>query len=170
MKNLSQLVRPRTHLRVYLVVLGAACAVAAAGSVFIAYGFHRQATALQSRNAVVAKQRKAPVPKLKRSDIEERRRWEALAEDRAFPWQIVFRSVERAIDPDIELLEFHPDAKQRTVILRGHARNVGAITRYLKMLADDPVFERTYLVRTVVEKRGALDVVSFEISARLSRI
>ena len=75
----------------------------------------------------------------------------------------MFRSLEAANNDEIELLEFAPDKVSRTFVLRGEARDLNALLRYLEALAHQEGFSNPYLAHQKMSRREALTLVEFEI-------
>lgn len=168
MINYEALLRPRAKLRPigYLVALAIMlCAAAVAHSAYLA---QQEAESLAQGNEQLRKRQAAANAQPSPQDIELRRHWDALKQERTFPWARVFRSVEHAADPDIELLEFHPDRRQGTVVLKGEGRNAESVMRYLERLQEDPAFSRVYLAHTATVERGRLMTRAFEVRLKLS--
>lgn len=95
------------------------------------------------------------------------RYWQALGAEIDFPWNDIFHVIERSTSTRIELLEMAPDKARRTVVLRGEARDVGAVIAYLRSLADQPRVRDAFLTRMQRLERGELDTVEFEIRLSL---
>lgn len=99
--------------------------------------------------------------------VEEKRRWDALAAEFAFSWYPLFRALEQASSPEIELLEFLPDKAGRRLTLRGEARNIGALSAYMTALGAQPSLMEIYLAQQKNVGRGGMTLLSFEVRARL---
>jgi hypothetical protein len=115
-----------------------------------------------------ARRRQRPAPPPSRATQDEQKRWAALAMERAFSWYPVFRALEQANSPDIELLEFLPDKGSRRIALRGEAHSVGTLTDYLASLSEQQVLAEVYLAKQKNINRGGMTPVSFEIRASLA--
>lgn len=118
------------------------------------------------RNAK-SKRTAAPPPQPTRSETDLARRWHALAVERAYSWYPVFRALEQASSPDIELLEFLPDKASRKLVLRGEARNVEALTAYLALLSKQKILNEVHMAHQKNISRAGLTVMTFEIRASL---
>lgn len=162
------LLRPRASLRPigYLAALAIFLGAVAVGHT--AYLAQREGDALVRSNELLRKRQAAANAQPSPQDIELQRQWGVLKQERAFPWARVFRAVEHVADPDIELLEFHPDRRQGTVVLKGEGRNAESVMRYLERLQDDPTFSRVYLAHTATVERGRLMTRTFELRLKLS--
>lgn len=109
----------------------------------------------------------APPPQPTRTETDLARRWHALAVERAYSWYPVFRALEQASSPDIELLEFLPDKASGKLVLRGEARSVEALTAYLALLSDQKILTEVHLAHQKNVSRAGLAVMTFEIRASL---
>jgi len=159
----AAMLRPRAPRR----ILGyfAACSIALVALVFgrMAYVELQEAEALARSNeehrARQAAAHVEPSPK----ELEFQRQWSMLLQERAYPWAKVFRAVEHVADPEIELLEFRPDRRAGTLVLKGEGLTTESVLRYLERLQQDPTFSRVYLVHTASTERGRLLTRSFEL-------
>ncbi len=164
----AALLRPRPQFRVplYLAALSIALVALLVGRT--ALHTHQEAATLnRSNEALRAKQaaaRAEPSPK----DLELQRQWAVLQQERAYPWAKVFRAVEHVADPEIELLEFRPDRRAGTLVLKGEGRSAESVMRYLEHLQEDPTFSRVYLAHTASIERGRLVTRAFELRLNLA--
>jgi hypothetical protein len=104
-----------------------------------------------------------PTPKA----VELQKRWDELKDERDFPWDRVFNSVERADRSNIELLEFRPDKRNRRVILRGEAQDRDAVTAYLEELARQRTLARVHILQLQTLHHDGLTTYGFEIKATI---
>jgi hypothetical protein len=167
MKALDGYLQPRARWRPALVILAIVLIVAAVLMAVASSRRLEQTANYEERNAALRRQIKASQVAPSRTDIEEQRRWATLAAERNFPWSKVFRAVERANDPDIELLEFRPDKRQHAVVLRGEAKSRDGLVRYLDLLHGDPALFHVYLAREATVAHGRLVTTEFEIRAAI---
>jgi hypothetical protein len=107
-------------------------------------------------------------PKMSRAQLEDQKRWDALIAERSFSWKSLFLAIERVGNPNIELLEFHPDKTSRHVILNGEARDHQALLKFLEMLTAQPMMKNVHLTHQEKTTREALNTVTFEIKATLN--
>lgn len=129
---------------------------------------HQRAERAMARNADFASaQAKVSVPTLNRLEREDQKRWVALKDERNFAWEPLFRAVERAASPDIELLEFRPDKNSRRVEMRGKARDRTALIAFLGALAAQGSFRNVHLAHQQSIVRAGPEVVAFTIKATL---
>lgn len=108
-------------------------------------------------------------PRLSKVEAERGEYWKALATERAFDWYPVFKALERADSPDIELLEFRPDKANGQLTLRGEAKSMGALVDYLERVSGQQIVGRAYLAHQKTSVRGSLRTISFEIKSSLRR-
>jgi Tfp pilus assembly protein PilN len=170
MRALQYLVRPRSRSRPLLI---GAIAILSLAAVLLAVAGYRSVQRLgdlEKRGQRLRQAQKTAQVQPSRTEIELQKRWSALAADRAFPWPAVFRAVEHAVDPDIELLEFRPDKRQRALTLKGAAKSEDAILRYLDALAAERPLVRVFLVRQAEVRRGRLVTLEFEIRATIAEL
>lgn len=110
----------------------------------------------------------ASIPmKPSRTDFEQRKQFEQVSLERDFDWNGVFFALQRANHPEIELLEFRPEKRQRVMILRGEAKSVLALAEYLGKMNQQRIFRRVYLTRQDLRSHGAVETVGFEMRAEL---
>ena len=168
MTELARLLRPCSRRPVLLWALCTLLLTLACVLAWDAYGrYHKVATGQQD----LARLRSAnhiPLPrKISREEQEKRKRWAALQAERDFRWYPVFRGLEGASAEAIELLEFAPDKVNRTFLLRGEARDVDGLIRYLEALTHQDGFHRVYLAHQKTLNRDGMSVVTFEIKGAL---
>lgn len=170
MRDYRQLLRPRSGGArwVWSLVIALLAAAGWMSSLAVQRGqyAHRLQTSLEVARARLA--RPAPA-RPNRVAVDTQRRWEVLAAERAFAWYPVFRALEQASSPDIELLEFLPDKANRRLALRGEARSMAGLTGYLVALNAQAPLAEVYLAHQKNVSRAGMSIVSFEIRARLSR-
>jgi hypothetical protein len=145
-------------------------AALAAGSIWGGIELHRQYGLVQEQKEELLKLQRAsrvrPVAKPSRAAVEVERHWIALQQELNFSWYPIFAALERTSNPDIAILEFLPDKSTGTLTLRGNARDLTALTTYLRALSNEPGFAEVYLSHQKKIQQGALAVLSFEIRLR----
>lgn len=161
------LLRPRTRMRPLGYMAALLLALVASTIGYEGYVANREAAAVTRNNEQLRSRlfasRQEPSPQ----DQELRKQWAALQQERAYPWAKVFRAVEHVSDPDIELLEFRPDRRAGSLILKGEGRTSDSVMRFLERLQDDPTFSRVYLAHTASMERGRLLTREFELHLNL---
>jgi len=168
MTDFVRLIKPRPRGRKPLFLAAAVLIAGAVGLASQSMDLQQKAATLKSQQTQRQAQMLAARVQLSKDDIEAARKWSVLTQERHYPWAKVFRAVERANDPDIELLEFRPDRQQGTVVLKGEARSAESIARYLELLQADTAFRRVYLTHTAHVEHGRLLTRAFEIHALLT--
>ncbi len=94
---------------------------------------------------------------------DERKKWESLRAEMAFPWNSVFKAVELADDPDVDLQGFEPDKQAATIRLRGEAKDMPSLLRYIDNLSGQPISGFVHLVRHEPAIRERLKTIEFEL-------
>lgn len=169
MSDLSDFLRPRARASRWLWLLIAAMAASSAGLGTAACRSRAGLQHLRTRIGQLEVQQAALlVAKPSRQDAELQKRWSALRAEIDFPWQDVFQSLERADSKSIELLEFQPDKRNRTLALRGEARDEGVLIAYLESLAMQTAFVNVHLLHEETAKHDRLQTVAFEIKLTLA--
>lgn len=167
--NYRQLLRPRARWSWAVWLLALALLGGAAWVGVLAVRSAEQAQRWQATQAVVqARLVRRPPPQPSRAAQDERLRWEALAVERAFSWYPVFRALEQASSPEIELLEFLPDKTNRRLTLRGEARTMEGLTAYLTKLGAQAPLTEVYLAKQKNISRAGMSLVAFEVRTRLT--
>jgi len=169
MRAYRKLLKPRRRWIGAVWFAALALLAAALGMAFMATQYLQSASQWEQALQEARARRVVPRPVTpSRAALEEQRRWAALANERAFSWYPVFRSLEQANSTDIELLEFVPDKGSRRITLRGEARSLDALTDYVAALQVQPALAEVYLARQKNISRGGMALQSFEIRAALS--
>lgn len=109
-----------------------------------------------------------PAPKLTKTQTEDLRRWDALKVERGFDWRPVFVAVERAGNPDIELLAFQPEKAGRRIVLRGEGKDGLAVIEFIERLSAQKALKDVHLTRQQTVLRGRLTTMAFEIKAGIT--
>jgi len=164
----AAMLRPRARRGAlgYLAALVIALGASVVG--YAAFTNHQKAVVLARGNEQLRVRQAAARMLPSQQDLEHQRQWGVLRQERAYPWAKVFRAVEHVSDPEIELLEFRPDRRAGTLVLKGEGRSTASVMRYLERLQDDPTFSRVYLAHTANVERGRLLTRSFELRLNLA--
>lgn len=93
------------------------------------------------------------------------KRWKALQAERDFSWGDVFAAVEKAGNEDVELLSFEPDKANRSIQLRGEARDQKALLAFVEVLAQQPNLTKVHLIKQQRNKRDHVETLVFEVKA-----
>jgi hypothetical protein len=164
----AALLRPRAPRRILGFLAAFVLALAAMVVGRIAYMAHQEVTRLAQSNEDLRTKRASARPEPSQKELELLHQWTVLEQERAYPWAKVFRAVEHVADPEIELLEFRPDRRAGTLVLKGEGRTSESVMRYLERLQEDPTFSRVYLAHTASVDRGRLVTRSFELRLNLA--
>jgi len=121
----------------------------------------------QQQSDLLAQQAARAVPAPNHQEQEEQKKWAQLRAERDFPWNGVFKVVEKVATPDIELLEFRPDKLNKNIVLKGEARNLAGLLAYLDALNSQSGWSNVYLAHQQTVQRGTLETISFEIKGTL---
>ncbi|UCH47051.1 MAG: hypothetical protein JSU95_13250 [Betaproteobacteria bacterium] len=82
------------------------------------------------------------------------------------PWGDLFAAIEMAQSSDVALLQVQPDARSRTVLLGGGARNLTAVLDYMGRLERAEDLSEVLLVSHKIEARKPGRPVEFILSGR----
>lgn len=164
----GSLLKPRNRVRFWMLascVLFVLSLLALGGELFrLSLSYQSQQEKLQDLHKRSAAKFS---PKPTKSQLDNQKHWERLVADVSYPWAQVFRSIERASDPEIELLVFEPDKKNRHILLAGEARNQKALEQFLRKLEADANFLNVHLTHQEKVKRERLETLGFEIKAMI---
>lgn len=168
MINHTAMLRPRAARHIFGFLAAFALALAAIGVARIAYLTHQEAIRFAQSNDDLRMKRASERAEPSQKELELQHQWAVLDKERAYPWAKVFRAVEHVSDPEIELLEFRPDRRAGTLVLKGEGRSSESVMRYLERLQEDTTFSRVYLAHTASIDRGRLVTRSFELRLNLA--
>jgi hypothetical protein len=164
--EIGALLRPRPR-HILLMRVGTFLLLAAASwSIWFAHDHYRRAELMMTQLRQLQSKRKpiAP-PRPNRASLDMQRHWAALRTEQSFDWYTVFHALERANNPEIELLEFLPDKAGRRIVLRGEARTQEALIAYTSALSIQTAFSELYLANQKLVRITGMDVQTFEIRA-----
>ena len=154
--------RPKYRLAIGLVILGLSLAAASLATL----GW-QQFSRSKRLDAQLAEQAARVVPVPSHQQQDEAKQWSQVRLEKDFPWEKVFRAIERTSSPEVELLEFHPDKLNHVIVLRGEARSVDGLLEYLRVLTAKTGWLDVHLTHQEKVQHGALETVSFEVKATL---
>ena len=158
--------RPRRTAWLWLVSLSMFALAAWIGT--MAFVRHQALMQLQQQQSdLLAQQASRVVPAPNHQEQEEQKKWIQFRAERDFPWNGIFKVVEKVATPDIELLEFRPDKLNKHIVLRGEARNLVSLLAYLDALNSQSGWTNVYLAHQQTVQRGTLETISFEIKGTL---
>jgi hypothetical protein len=167
MTEFDKYLRPHSGAQRAMIMAMVVCVVVVVVAVF---ELQQLAEELAFTRQRIASLQQVPQVKPRPSKMEEERReqWVKLEVERKFNWYPIFVAVERASIDDIELREFMPDKANKQLTLRGEARNVDALIKYLGRLSAQPAFGQVYLSHQKNMPRDAMQVISFEVRSTLN--
>ena len=89
----------------------------------------------------------------------------AVIDQLAVPWDALFRGLESADARGLGLLAVLPDARERSIRIRGEARSVPEVLAYVDRLAAVPVLAQVHLLGYETLQRDGVAIVSFTLGA-----
>ena len=159
----NSILRPRTKGLAWWLA-GAVVSLAAAAVLSFDTGIaHDELGRLESRIDALQRQASAAKKPVQRMSLEEEKKWAALRSEMAFPWQKLFKAIELSANPDIDLLEFEPDRQSASARLRGDARDVESMLRYIENLSTQGSVRKAVLISQEPHQRGKADATAFEL-------
>lgn len=109
-----------------------------------------------------------PKPQPSAINVQRNEQWAKLRMERSFSWYPLFVAIEQAAGEEVELLDFFPDKANRQLTLRGEARDLGALAKYMARLSAQPAIGQVYLSHQKKLARDSLEVISFEMRASIA--
>lgn len=82
------------------------------------------------------------------------------------PWSELFEAIESADEGNVALLQVQPDARSRTVLLGGAARNLSAVLSYMRRLERTDRLEDVVLVSHEIKLKEPGTPVEFQLLAK----
>lgn len=166
--NLSAYLRPRPRHFFALSLLVSLMFAAAAFLAWQAFQTALHTGELQKRaDELQSAQARAQLPKPSLKDESEHKQWMEFRLERDFAWSRLFQALEQTANANIELLEFRPDKRNRSVILIGEARDRKALTAFLAALSAQSALGNVHLLHQQTVVRDRLETISFEVKASL---
>lgn len=86
----------------------------------------------------------------------------------AFPWENLFKVLERSTASDVTLLSVQPDLASGVVTLNAEARDRDAMLRYVKRLSADAYFKSVHMVSHQIQQSDPQRPVRFVLSCAWS--
>lgn len=86
----------------------------------------------------------------------------------ATPWDTLFRALEAARIDSVSIASVEPDLAQRSVLIRGEARDYLAALSFVANLREQRALRRVHLVRHEALSPESRSAVQFEVSAAWS--
>ncbi len=81
------------------------------------------------------------------------------------PWDKMFQAVEWSAGREVALLGMEPDAEKHEVKISAEAKNLAAMTRYLRELSGQEIFSSVYLQNHQVQQQMREKPVRFTLIA-----
>jgi hypothetical protein len=81
------------------------------------------------------------------------------------PWEKLFQAVESSSGREVALLAMEPDAEKSEMKITGEAKNLDAVMKYTRLLAEQKVFSNVYLQSHQVQTHNAEQPVRFSLVA-----
>jgi hypothetical protein len=95
----------------------------------------------------------------------ELRRANVVLDQLSLAWDALFGDVEAAVTPDIALLAIQPDARNRTVVLDGEARNLNALLTLLARLEATGSLQGAHLLTHEIRTADPQRPMAFKVQA-----
>jgi len=81
------------------------------------------------------------------------------------PWESLFDSIENITSEDIALLSLQPNVTNRTLRIRGEARNMAVLLDFIEAMEREVIFEKAHLVNYKIKQDSPYRPVDFLLTA-----
>ncbi len=81
------------------------------------------------------------------------------------PWESLFDSIEHITTEDIALLSLQPDVTNRTLRIRGEARNMAVLLDFVEAMEREVIFDKVHLVNYKIKQDSPYRPVDFLLTA-----
>ncbi len=81
------------------------------------------------------------------------------------PWETLFDSIEHIATEDVALLSLQPNVTNRTLRIRGEARNMAVLLDFVEAMEREIVFEKVHLVNYKIKQDSPYRPVDFLLTA-----
>jgi len=81
------------------------------------------------------------------------------------PWETLFDSIEHISTEDIALLSLQPNVTNRTLRIRGEARNMMLLLDFVEAMERETIFENVHLVNYKIKQDSPYRPVDFLLTA-----
>lgn len=81
------------------------------------------------------------------------------------PWESLFDSIEHITTEDIALLSLQPDVTNRTLRIRGEARNMAVLLDFIEAMEREIIFEKAHLVNYKIKQDSPYRPIDFLLTA-----
>lgn len=77
------------------------------------------------------------------------------------PWESLFDSIEHITTEDIALLSLQPNVTNRTLRIRGEARNMATLLDFVEAMEREVIFEKAHLVNYKIKQDSPYRPIDF---------
>lgn len=162
------LLKPKNKIKFSLTLF---CLLLSIVAAYASYELMEKTTQLRTEQERIerleSKLSKKPALQPNRAHLEHQKHWQTLLSEMNYPWNTLFKSIEKATDKDIALLQFHPDKASRNILFVGEAKTQQALENFLSKLESDTHLQEVHLAKQETIKQERLETISFEIKAML---
>lgn len=81
------------------------------------------------------------------------------------PWESLFDSIEHVATEDIALLSLQPNVTNRTLRIRGEARNMAVLLDFVEAMEREVIFEKAHLVNYKIKQDSPYRPIDFLLTA-----
>lgn len=81
------------------------------------------------------------------------------------PWETLFDSIEHIATEDIALLSLQPNVTNRTLRIRGEARNMAVLLDFVEAMEREVIFEKVHLVNYKIKQDNPYRPIDFLLTA-----
>jgi hypothetical protein len=81
------------------------------------------------------------------------------------PWESLFDSIEHITTEDIALLSLQPNVTNRTLRIRGEARNMAVLLDFVEAMEREVIFEKAHLVNYKIKQDSPYRPIDFLLTA-----
>ena len=82
------------------------------------------------------------------------------------PWNALFVAIEKSDIHEVALLSLEPNSKKQLVVLKGQAKNLASVIKYIHQLEQQPMLGQVYLQKHNVDEADAFKPVNFTLTAQ----
>ena len=120
----------------------------------------------QPRPAATTRARTSPRTRdLGQEVSKELQKANVILEQINLPWEAMFDSIEHITSEDIALLSLQPNVTNRTLRIRGEARNVPVLLDFIESMEREITFEKVHLVNYKIKQDSPYRPVDFLLTA-----
>jgi len=89
----------------------------------------------------------------------------AILEQINLPWEALFDSIEHISTEDVSLLSLQPNVTNRTLRIRGEARDMPMLLDFVEAMERETIFEKVHLVNYKIKQDSPYRPVDFLLTA-----